>query len=138
MFDKILVFSRYEEPIPTEVLFSAPPRPQSCGKISASSFDDLGFSAWLRGKFPNATSANVETLTGIPAATVENWLQRRSRPTVEYFALLAEVFGPSLLSASLTKSVRWVEKAVAAERAVQIDEQIALLIKERDQVLVQH
>lgn len=86
--------------------------PQACGK-GAAAFDLVGLACWLRRRFPRYTSVNVEAETGIAAASIENWLQYRSQPSVEYFSILVSTFGPSLLRAALRDDALWLEKAEA-------------------------
>jgi len=114
---------------------SARNRPQLYGKNPALLFDVEGLTAWLREKFPRSTIHHVEAETGIPAASVENWLHRRSQPSVEHFMILLSAFGPSLLYACLRQTPAWVEQAAKQERAREIDEQIAKLQGERQQVV---
>ncbi len=106
-------------------------RPQTCGKAAAVLFDITGMIAWLRERFPRATIHCVEAETGIPAATVENWLHRRSQPSVEHFTILISTFGPSLLKACLSKPQIWIDTAAALERRREIDAQIASLKREQ-------
>jgi len=106
-------------------------KPQTCGKPTAVLFDVTGMIAWLRERFPRATIHCVEAETGIPAATVENWLHRRSQPSVEHFTILISTFGPSLLKASLSKPQIWIDTAAALERRREIDAQIASLKREQ-------
>jgi|GEM_PF-2233914 len=113
---------------------SARNRPQLYGKNAALLFDVEGLTAWLRDRFPRSTIHHVEAETGIPAASVENWLHRRSQPSVEHFMILLTVFGPALLNACLRQKPGWVEHAAKRERAREIDEQIAKLQGERQQV----
>ncbi|KQV27868.1 hypothetical protein ASC97_05765 [Rhizobium sp. Root1203] len=114
---------------------SAGKGPQLYGKNSAILFDVEGLIGWLREQFPRSTIHHVESRTGIPAASVENWLHRRSQPSVEHFMILLTTFGPSLLHACLRQRPGWVEHAARHERAREIDEQIARLQGERLQVV---
>ncbi|MDQ0135709.1 hypothetical protein J2T08_003630 [Neorhizobium galegae] len=111
---------------------SARKRPQVYGQFPALLFDVAGLVDWLRSQFPRSTPHNVEARTGIAAASVENWLHRRSQPSVEHFTLLIAVFGPALLQACLRQPPGWVEQAARQERKREIDEQIARLMMERD------
>ncbi|UXS01117.1 hypothetical protein [Agrobacterium tumefaciens] len=106
--------------------------PQSCGTGSSPLFDVTGLIDWLRKKYPRSTTFHVEAKTGIPAASVENWLHRRSQPSVQHFSILIAVFGPSLLAASFPKPPMWVSEAVQAQRRREIDAQIEMLQRERD------
>lgn len=114
---------------------SARNRPQSYGKNSKVVFDVEGLIRWLRTQYPRSTVHHVEAMTGIAAASVENWLHRRSQPSVEHFMILLTVFGPALLQACLRQKPGWVETAAKQERAREIDEEIARLQGERLQVV---
>lgn len=110
---------------------SARKRPQTCGKSPAIAFDVEGLISWLRDKYPRATIHHVEAETGISAASVENWLHRRSQPSVEHFMILLTTFGPALLQACLHGRPNWVEIAAIEERKREIDDQIERLTSER-------
>lgn len=111
---------------------SAGKTPQRCGAGPSTLFDVGGLNEWLREKFPRATTYHVEAKTGIPAASVENWLHRRSQPSVQHFSILIAVFGPALLAASMPKAPSWVSEAVQSQRRREIDAQIEMLQRERD------
>ncbi len=113
-------------------LVSAGKNPQRCGAGPSTLFDVGGLIDWLRKKFPRATTYHVEAKTGIPAASVENWLHRRSQPSVQHFSILIAVFGPALLAASMPRAPSWVEEAVQKQRRREIDAQIEMLQRERD------
>ncbi|MBO3760378.1 hypothetical protein [Ciceribacter sp. L1K22] len=110
--------------------------PQHCGNRSATLFDVGGLIDWLRQRYPRSTTVNVEAETGIPAASVENWLHRRSQPSVEHFIRLVAAFGPEVLQACLVATPDWVEQAAAAEQAKAIDEEIARLTQRRAQIAI--
>lgn len=120
--------------IAEEALASARKTPQPCASRHANLYNESGVSEWLRSRFPASTGANVEADTGIPAATVDNWLQQRSRPSVENFATLIAVYGPALMAACLSKPAEWVNRAIRAERLVEIDEEIEQLKREREKL----
>lgn len=111
---------------------SARKKPQLYGRGPAVLFDVAGLVDWLRSRYPRSTTHHVEAETGIPAASVENWLHRRSQPSVEHFTILIAVFGPALLNSCFRQSPGWVEQAAVRERQREIDEQIARLMNERD------
>ncbi|MER9217900.1 hypothetical protein NKI48_03045 [Mesorhizobium sp. M0644] len=110
---------------------SASTNPQTYGNLPAELFDLAGLIGWLRYKFPTSTGYHVEAATGISAASVQNWLERRSRPSAEHFSMLLCVFGPSLFKAAVRRPAEWVDRAVEAERLVEIDDEITRLAKER-------
>lgn len=109
---------------------SAPASPQVCGKHHAK-FDPVGLADWLRRSFPQSTCHHIEARTGIPSATVENWLIRRSQPSVDHFARLIAVFGPELLSSCFAHPPGWIERAADGERARMLDAEIERLRRER-------
>jgi hypothetical protein len=115
-------------------LTSAPMRPQTCGKETAGLFSTEGLAAWLRSRYPFSTGAHVEADTGIPTASVENWLQYRSRPSIEHFATLCMVYGPAMLLACFRRPSRWIQYAAQAERAREIEAEMARLAQERKQL----
>lgn len=134
--DRVVFGFAEEEPLRFDI---APKRsggsagkiPQICGYGPATQFDVEGLIAWLRRTFPRATTHHVEAKTGIPAASVENWLHRRSQPSVHHFSLLISVFGPSLLESCFETPPVWVSDAVTLERRREIDDQIMRLQRER-------
>lgn len=71
-------------------------------------FDLDGLVDWLRRRYPQSTGHNVEAEAGIAAATVENWLLRRSQPSAAHFVALLHVFGPALLEACMHRPPGWV------------------------------
>lgn len=105
--------------------------PQQCGNSSSLMFDVEGLISWLRSRFPRSTAYHVEAETRIPAASIENWLHRRSVPSVQHFAILVSVFGPTLLAAALASPPAWLDDAAKLERRREIDAQIARLERER-------
>ncbi|UVC14734.1 hypothetical protein [Mesorhizobium onobrychidis] len=113
------------------MFISAQSNPQTCGNLPAELFDLAGLIGWLRCKFPTSTGYHVEAMTGISSASVDNWLQRRSRPSAEHFSLLLCVYGPSLFKAAVRRPAEWVDRAVEAERLVEIDQELTRLTSER-------
>lgn len=133
-------FSGFHEEDPLRFHGTAPRRisagkkPQDCGKQAAVLFDLDGFARFLRGRYPRSTVHHVEAATGISAASVENWLHRRSQPSVQHFSILIQTFGPALLAACLTCPPPWVSEAVQTQRRREIDAQVAKLMSERQTV----
>lgn len=106
--------------------------PQVCGKADVrQQFDLAGMVGWLRQHHTQSVGFNVEALTGIPSATVENWLIQRSQPSAAHFAALIHAYGPSLLEACMRRAPTWVGAAAAADRKRKLDEDIARLTRER-------
>lgn len=112
---------------------SAGKNQQLCGNNTALAFDVAGLVTWLKRTFPRATTHHVEAKTGIPAASVENWLHRRSQPSVQHFSILLSVFGPSFLAACYSRPPQWVDEAAKNQRRREIEAQIARLENEREQ-----
>ncbi|AAL49594.1 unknown [Sinorhizobium phage PBC5] len=110
---------------------SAGKTPQICGKSAATMFDVAGLISWLKDRFPRSTIHHVEAETGIPAASVENWLHRRSQPSVQHFSILMQVYGPSLLAACFKSPPKWLSEAARSQRRLELEAQIAELEKER-------
>ena len=110
---------------------SAGKNPQNCGKSAATMFDVAGLVSWLKDRFPRSTIHHVESETGIPAASVENWLHRRSQPSVQHFSILVQVYGPSLLAACYQSPPKWLSEAARNQRRRELEAQIAKLEKER-------
>ncbi|MCA1490117.1 hypothetical protein I6F11_04185 [Ensifer sp. NBAIM29] len=110
---------------------SAGKAPQNCGKTAAMMFDVAGLISWLKDRFPRSTIHHVEAETGIPAASVENWLHRRSQPSVQHFSILMQVYGPSLLAACFKSPPKWLREAAMFQRRRELDAQIAQLEQER-------
>ncbi len=105
--------------------------PQVRGKSSALVFDVAGLVTWLKDRHPRSTIHHVEAETGIPSASVENWLHRRTLPSVQHFSILLRTYGPSLLAACFPDPPDWVDEAARLERRREIDQQIARLERER-------
>jgi len=110
---------------------SANSHPQRCGKPSADLFDMSGLIGWLKVRFPTSTEFHVQASTGISAASVANWLQRRSRPSAEHLSILLCAFGPSLFRAAIREPATWIERACEAERLHEIDQQMDRLRTEK-------
>ncbi|WP_420578807.1 hypothetical protein [Oceaniradius stylonematis] len=79
-------------------------------------FDPDSVVTFLRRAFPTATALNVQAETGIPAATVDNWLRGRAAPSAAHMGLLIDRFGPAILSAAYPGTERWLGGQVRRER----------------------
>lgn len=111
---------------------SADTHPQVYGNPPADLLFDLaGLVGWLKCRFPSSTGYHVEAATGISAQSVQNWLERRSRPSAEHFSILMCVFGPSLVKAAVRLPADWIERACEAERLVEIEAELHRLHVER-------
>lgn len=120
-----------DQPWSKEVRISAKTVLQTCENYPAELFDLAGLVGWLKVKFPTSTGYHVEAVTGITAASVENWLQHRSRPSVEHFSIMFCVFGPALIKAAVKRPADWIDRACEAERLVEIEQEISRLSTER-------
>lgn len=108
--------------------------PQASGKKSAKMrFDICGLIDWLRCRYPRATSINVAADTGIPAATVDNWLQGRSAPSIAHFSEMLAIYGPPLLEASFTRPTSWVTEAARMFKRAELNATIMRLQAQMDE-----
>jgi hypothetical protein len=114
---------------------SAKENPQVYGKPTVTAFDMAGFVSWLRRRFRRYTAVSVEAATGISSASVENWLQLRSQPSVEHFAILVSTFGPSVMRAALRHDAEWLAKAEAEAIAAELEDEIRALEQRRLEIL---
>lgn len=105
--------------------------PQGSGHAHATLFDLEGMLAYLRKSYPNNVGHNVEALTGIPAATVDNWMQRRSSPQRDHLMSLIAAYGPPFLKACYAREPEWMPAALQGWRLDQINQEIAALERER-------
>lgn len=118
---------------------SARPIPQTCSKGGVRQrFDLVGMVDWLRQRHPQSVGYNVEVETGIPAATVENWLMQRSQPSAAHFAALIHAYGPALLEACMHRAPDWVASAARIEQTRLIDEEISRLERKRAALEARH
>ncbi len=113
---------------------SANSNPQACVFPPADLFDLAGLIGWLRVKFPSSTSYHVEAVTGVSAASVDNWLQRRSRPSAEHWSIMLCVFGPALFKATVRRPAPWIERACETERLIEIEAEMTRLAAERSRL----
>ncbi len=63
--------------------------------------DGEALARFLRRRHPHGTAGYVATVTGIAEATIKDWLQLRTRPSVPHFMRLVEapVYGAALIAA---------------------------------------
>lgn len=112
--------------------------PQVCGRTPSKLFCREALIAFLRQQFTESIGYNVEAVTAIPAATVENWLQRRSSPTLEHAMRLIVVFGPRLLRQVCTADLDWLADAERAQALYDIDREMAALRARREKLEAHH
>jgi hypothetical protein len=113
---------------------SAQTVPQVCGKFPAILFDERGLASFFRQRFPDCPGFHVQAVTGIAAASVENWLQHRARPSAEHLCVLMCVFGPAFIRACVKQPPDWLDMACADQRRAEIDGDIARLSAERNEL----
>lgn len=132
--DSVLYPSLHEDKSMACATNSAGFVPQARGKKSAKMrFDICGLIDWLRCRYPRSTSVNVEADTGIPAATVDNWLQGRSSPSIAHFSEMLAIYGPPLLEASFTRPTSWVTEAARMFKRAEINATIMRLQAQMDE-----
>lgn len=81
--------------------------------------------AFLRRRHPLKTADSVAVETGVPAGTVQKWLDRGSAPSVPHFLRLAGAYGPDFLCVGFSAAPAWLDRAVREERAAQLKAEIA-------------
>lgn len=82
----------------------------------------IGF---LRHLHPTKTAENVSIESGVPAGTVQKWLDRGSAPSVVHFARLVSAYGPDFLATAFASPPAWLNQAVREERAATLKAEIA-------------
>ena len=90
--------------------------------------------AFLRRRYSMNTAQNVEADTGIPAATVSNWLELKSMPRALHLLRLITAYGPSLLAATYPHAPAWLDDARRAEETRRLEAE-AEEIRERLEAL---
>ena len=111
--------------------------PQSCGNDKARIFDILSLGAFLRKQHPQNTAAHVSAKTDISIASIENWLQQRSRPQGEHLLRLAYHYGPSFLKAVINGQADWIDQAVNQYEVMTIEQEIAALKARKEGIKMQ-
>lgn len=116
---------------------SATPFPQACGLSPATPLDLDALALFLRRRHRFGVAGAVSHRTGIAEATIENWLQRRSRPSLENFLRLSAVYGVALIDAAWPSAPLSIHGAALQERASELDVQIALQRAELERLKAQ-
>lgn len=84
-------------------------------------FDMDALVRFLRTAFPTATALHVQSISGIPAGSVENWMRARAKPSGEHIGALVAAFGPAFVAAIFPSTRQWaapiIERAKLAEIA---------------------
>lgn len=81
--------------------------------------------AFLRHMHPSKTAENVSLDSGVPAGTVQKWMDRGSAPSVVHFARLVSAYGPDFLATAFASPPAWLSQAVREERAATLKAEIA-------------
>lgn len=80
--------------------------------------------AFLRQRHPLKTPDCVAADTGVPAGTVQKWLDRGSAPSVAHYCRLWLAYGPEFLAATIENAPAWLDAAHRAEAAARIEAEI--------------
>lgn len=83
--------------------------------------------AFLRQRHPYKTADNVSAEAGVPAGTVQKWMDRGSAPSAFAVFRLLGAYGPEFASAVFTNAPAWLDRAVREERAAVLKAEIAAL-----------
>jgi hypothetical protein len=81
--------------------------------------------AFLRRRHPLKTADHVGVETGVPAGTVQKWLDRGSAPSVAHYCRLWLAYGPEFLAATTDRAPAWLDAAHRAEEAARLKAEIA-------------
>lgn len=81
--------------------------------------------AFLRQRHPLKTPDHVAADTGVPAGTVQKWLDRGSAPSVAHYCRLWLAYGPEFLAATIERAPAWLDAAHRAEEATRLKAEIA-------------
>ena len=110
-----------QRPIPTSQIVGVRRRSDSCSRT------DVGdrVNAFLRQRHPHKTPDHVAVETGVPAGTVQKWLDRGSAPSVAHYCRLWLAYGPEFLAATIERAPAWLDAAHRAEEAARLKAEIA-------------
>lgn len=83
----------------------------------SAGLDLAAFAAFLRRRHPHCAAGYVAQATGVPEATVKDWLQLRCRPSTRNFLTLvvAPAYGLALLEACWPEAPPAIRAAAEAE-----------------------
>ena len=82
---------------------------------------------YLRARHPAKTADHVAAVTGIPAGTVQKWLDRGSAPSARHFCCLIAAYGPGFLISVFTAAPEWLDEDAREQRATELKSEIAAL-----------
>ena len=110
---------------------SQPLRAGNPAKTAGNRLDLEAFAHFLRRRHPHGTAGYVSCFTGIPEATVKDWLQLRCRPSTGHFLTLVSRYGLALIAACWPSAPDAVMALAQTERAARLESEIAALHAER-------
>lgn len=110
-----------QRPIPASHIVGVRRRSDSCSRT------DVGdrVIAFLRQRHPSKTPDHVAVETGVPAGTIQKWLDRGSAPSVAHYCRLWLAYGPEFLVATAGQAPAWLDAAHRAEEATRLKAEIA-------------
>lgn len=87
--------------------------------------------AFLRARYPSKTGEHVSADIGVPATTVQKWMDRGSAPSGLALVKMISAYGPEFLAAVMGDAApRWLKQSHHAERRAQIADQLAAISAE--------
>lgn len=89
-----------------------------------------GVCGFLRAALPHSTAKQVAHVAGVPAKTVEKWLNGETRPSGAHLAALISVFGPPFVAAAMPKA-DWAREASHDAAILAAAEQLTQAIRRR-------
>lgn len=108
---------------------SASHKPGRFGQLNPASRTTVGeqIVSFLRQRRPIKTADSVSADTGVPAGTVQKWLDRGSAPSVAHFYRLVGAYGPDFLAIGFDAAPEWLASAVRTENSIRLKSEIAAL-----------
>lgn len=87
--------------------------------------------AFLRARYPSKTGEHVSADIGVPATTVQKWMDRGSAPSGLALVKMISAYGPEFLAAVMGDAApRWLKQSHHVERRAQIADQLAAISAE--------
>jgi len=87
--------------------------------------------AFLRAKYPSKTGEHVCADIGVPATTVQKWMERGSAPNALAIVKMISAYGPEFLAAVMGDSApQWLRPEYHVTRRAEIAKQMAALSQE--------
>lgn len=81
----------------------------------------------LRRRRPGKTADLVAADIGLPARTIQNWLDGRASPNASGFTRMVLAYGPDFLAAVLPECPSWLDSAARIEKRAALAGEIARL-----------